>query len=99
MCCQHFSSILMHGHHVFKVCRWFLIRRADCPSISFLHHVLCPLVNHWLNREDHSMNNLYSLPPLTIVRNFWFFVKFFPNSMSNKLSHHSVPKTFYIALN
>src|SRR5258708_7045796 len=92
VCCYNFCSVLVNRHHVLKMCRWFSVFCTDRPSVLLLYHILGTHIDHRLDRENHPRNDLCTLSPLSVIRNFRVFVKISSHAVSYQFADHSVSK-------
>src|SRR3712207_9476285 len=58
----------------------------------------CAGIDHWLYGEHHALLQAQPSSCGTIIRHHWLFMHGWPNTMTDKVSNHTVAMTFSILL-
>src|SRR5947207_2533466 len=81
------------------VSTWSPIRRNYCPAIFQSFRMVRPKIDHWFDRKDVALLNLWPFARLSVIWNLRILMHLTANSVSHVVAHDGIAMGFGVRLN
>src|SRR5262249_32349525 len=87
-----------HSDRVFELRRERAVLGDRGPAVAENFDLVAAGVDHWFDREEHSLAQLYAFIGMTVMQDGRGIVKDAPDAVTAEIAHDRIPMTLGVAL-